>query len=85
MKGEDWGIKFDDYITKAKDGRWIKQHWYDHRNRDPVKDRIHLDTESRETIEYLRALIKMTDDMRMEGGLSSLTLQENSKSGSKRN
>ena len=79
MKGEDWLQKFEEYLNKAKDGKWIKQHYYDHRNRDPIADKIHLDTQSRTTIEYLRELIKMVDLMRIEGGLESLTIQENSK------
>ena len=69
MKGEDWKETFVEYMNKINDGKWMKQHYYDPRNSDRVADKISLDTESRTTIEYLKALLDMVNVLRSEANL----------------
>lgn len=72
MKGDDFNDKFKKYVGKVEDGKWLASHVYDPRNSDRVEDIIHLDTDSRTTIEYLKALMTMTNELRVMNGLEAL-------------
>lgn len=66
LPGQEFLRKYEDYIRKAKDGQWLEQHVLDPRNNDPIKTRIQLDTDSRTCIEYLKELINMCNNVRID-------------------
>ena len=82
MKGDKFRLKFNDYWRKAQDGKYLENHYFDPRNSDPrnsdprnsdpVQDRIQLDTDSRTSIEYLKELINMCNQVRHDNGLEVL-------------
>jgi hypothetical protein len=68
-KSEEFLRKFEGYVKKIDHAKYLHQHYHDQRNKDPVEDKIRLDTNSREAIQYLKALITMANEVRAEGGL----------------
>ena len=72
MKGDKFQSKFNDYWRKAQDGKYLENHYFDPRNSDHIQDRIQLDTDSRISIEYLKELINMCNQVRENAGLEVL-------------
>ena len=69
---DEWLNKFYGYVSKLAHAKYIHQHFHDSRNRDPVEDKIRLDTDSRNSIAYLKAMIDMINEVRHEGNLESI-------------
>lgn len=72
LPGQEFLKKYEDYVRKVKDGQWLEQHALDPRNSDRIKTRIQLDTDSRTSIEYLKELINMCNEVRQNCGLEAL-------------
>ena len=72
LPGQEFLSKWERYYKKIDMGQYLEQHALDPRNSDPVQTRIRLDTDSRELIEYLKELIYICNQVRIDHGLEVL-------------
>lgn len=72
MTGGKFQERFEDYYRKVQDGKYLEAHVNDPRNSDPIKDKIQLDTDSREVMAYLNELKIMVNEIRVKKGLVAL-------------
>ena len=73
LPGQEFLRRWEEYHKKCDFGKYLEQHFLDDRNRDPVKDKITLDVDSRTYHAYLSELIKLCNKVRTENGLEALT------------
>ena len=72
LPGQEFLSRYEQYMKKVQDGKWLEQHALDLRNSDVVQTRIQLDTDSRECIAYLTEMINMCNDVRRNNGLGDI-------------
>lgn len=72
LPGQEFLNKYEKYWRKIQSGQYLEQHALDPRNSDPIETRVRLDTDSREYIEYLKELMNMCNQVRMDSNLNAI-------------